>query len=181
MLMQMPPRFLPPRARRIGSDALPAICPIMSVAFRRESDEEHLEPRFELPIPPGPNLVTARGLALIEAKMAEFEARLAETLSEEERKAVLRDARYWRARAASAQLAPVPSGEIVAIGTRVTFEREGVSRSITIVGHDESDPATDRIAFTAPLVRAMLGCEVGDEVDLPGSGTATVEALLPSD
>ena len=37
----------------------------MSVAFRRESDEEHLEPKFEIPIPPGPNLVTARGLALI--------------------------------------------------------------------------------------------------------------------
>ena len=149
----------------------------MSVAFRRESDEEHLEPRFELPIPPGPNLVTARGLALIEVKMAEFEARLAETLSEEERKAVLRDARYWRARAASAQRAPVPSGEKVAIGTRVTFEREGVSRTITIVGHDESDPATDRIAFTAPLVRAMLGCEVGDEVDLPGGGTMTIDAV----
>ena len=149
----------------------------MSVAFRRESDEEHLEPRFELPIPPGPNLVTARGLALIEAKMAEFEARLAETLSEEERKAVLRDARYWRARAASAQLAPLPSSEIVAIGTRVTFERDGVSRTITIVGHDESDPATDRIAFTAPLVRAMLGCEVGDEVDLPGGGTMTIDAV----
>ncbi len=33
----------------------------MSVAFRRESDEEHKEPRFELPIPPGPNLVTERG------------------------------------------------------------------------------------------------------------------------
>jgi len=40
----------------------------MSVAFRRESDEEHLEPKFELPLPPGPNLVTARGLALIEAR-----------------------------------------------------------------------------------------------------------------
>ena len=37
----------------------------MSVAFRRESDEEHLEPKFELPIPPGPNLVTERGLALV--------------------------------------------------------------------------------------------------------------------
>jgi len=30
----------------------------MSVAFRRESDEEHLEPKFELPVPPGPNFVT---------------------------------------------------------------------------------------------------------------------------
>ena len=145
----------------------------MSVAFRRESDEEHLEPKFELPIPPGPNLVTARGLALIEAKVAELELRLAEPLPEEERKAVLRDARYWRARAASAQLAPVPSGEVVAIGTRVTFTRDGVTRTITVVGHDESDPATDRIAFTAPLVRAMLGCGVGDEVEAPGGGAVT--------
>ena len=40
----------------------------MSVAFRRDSDEEHLEPKFELPIPSGPNLVTARGLALIGAR-----------------------------------------------------------------------------------------------------------------
>jgi hypothetical protein len=46
----------------------------MSVAFRREGDEEHKEPRFELPIPPGPNWVTARGLALIAAKVAELEA-----------------------------------------------------------------------------------------------------------
>ena len=29
----------------------------MSVAFRRDSDEEHKEPRFELPIPVGPNLL----------------------------------------------------------------------------------------------------------------------------
>ena len=34
----------------------------MSVAFRRESDEEHKEPRFEIPIPVGPNLVTPAGL-----------------------------------------------------------------------------------------------------------------------
>ena len=45
----------------------------MSVAFRRESDEEHLEPKFELPIPPGPNLVTDRGFALIQARHDESE------------------------------------------------------------------------------------------------------------
>ncbi|HWU96102.1 MAG TPA: nucleoside-diphosphate kinase, partial [Sphingomonas sp.] len=49
----------------------------MSVAFRRESDEEHKEPKFELPLPPGPNMVTARGLALIEAKVAGLEAAIA--------------------------------------------------------------------------------------------------------
>ena len=71
----------------------------MSVAFRREGDDEHKEPRFELPIPPGPNLVTASGLAQIEAHVAELEA-LAKP-SEEQR----RDLRYWRRRLATAQLA----------------------------------------------------------------------------
>lgn len=152
----------------------------MSVAFRRESDEEHLEPKFELPIPPGPNLVTPRGLALIEARVAELENRLAEPLSEEERKAVLRDARYWRARQASAQVMAAPVGGEVAIGTRVTFERDGRSRTIEIVGHDESDPATGRIGFTAPLVRAMLGSEAGDEVELADGQTITILAIAPA-
>jgi len=138
----------------------------MSVAFRRESDEEHLEPKFELPIPPGPNLVTARGLGLIEARVLELEALLAGELGEDERKAVLRDARYWRQRQASAQLAPVASGERVAVGTRVTYQRNGQQRTVEIVGHDESEPAASRVAFTAPLVRAMLGAEVDDEVEV---------------
>jgi transcription elongation GreA/GreB family factor len=152
----------------------------MSVAFRRESDEEHLEPKFELPIPPGPNLVTARGLAVIEGRVAELDTRLASPLPEEERKAVLRDARYWRARQASAQLAPLPSGEKVAIGVRVTYRHDDRSRTIEIVGHDESDPATGRVGFTAPLVRAMLGSEVGDEIDLPDGRTLAILAVAPA-
>ena len=149
----------------------------MSVAFRRESDEEHLEPKFELPIPPGPNLVTVRGLRLIEARVAELEAVLAGELGEEERKAVLRDARYWRQRQASAQLAPTPSGERVAVGTRVTYERDGQQRTVEIVGHDESEPAAKRVAFTAPLVRAMLGAEVDDEVELADGAVVTVVGI----
>ena len=152
----------------------------MSVAFRRESDEEHLEPKFELPVPPGANLVTPRGLALIEARVAELEAVLAESMEEEARKKVQRDARYWHSRRATAQVAPVPSGEEVAIGTRVTYERDGVARTIEIVGHDESDPDTARIAFTAPLVRAMLGSVEGDEVTFAGGQTIIVRAIEPA-
>jgi transcription elongation GreA/GreB family factor len=141
----------------------------MSVAFRRESDEEHLEPRFELPIPPGPNLVTRRGLDQIQARNQELEAMLERPLSDEERKTVLRDVRYWRQRQASAQLAPIPDGDRVAFGTRVTFVRHGQARTLDLVGHDESEPAADRIAFTAPLARALIGAEVGDEVDFAGA------------
>ena len=141
----------------------------MSVAFRREGDEEHLEPRFALPIPPGPNLVTPRGFALIKARHDALEAELAGELSDEERKRVLRDAVYWRSRLTSAQVAPEPSGEEAAIGTRVTIERGGRQQVLHIVGHDESEPAARRIAFTSPLGRALLGNGPGDDVEVPGS------------
>ena len=142
----------------------------MSVAFRREQDDEHLEPKFELPIPPGPNLVTARGFALIEARLAEVEARLVPELTEDERKAVLRDARYWRHQLTSAQVVPVPNGETVAIGTIVTIEQDGKPRIIEIVGHDEADPQAGKLVFSAPLARALIGAEVGEEVEFPAPG-----------
>jgi transcription elongation GreA/GreB family factor len=149
----------------------------MSVAFRRESDDEHLEPKYEVPIPPGPNLVTERGLAEIEARIAALDAQLAEPMEDEARKKVQRDSRYWLNRRATAQLVPTPDGEEVAVGTRVTYTRDGDTRTILIVGHDESDPDTNRIAFTAPLVRAMLGSVEGDEVTLEGGQTLTIEAI----
>lgn len=155
----------------------------MSVAFRRDSDEEHLEPKFELPIPSGPNLVTKRGYALIEARHDAIEAKLATDLTEDERKKVLRDARYWRHQLTSAQIAQIPDGKTVAFGTRVTFVRDGTTQSLAIVGHDERYPASGRIAFTAPLARALIGAEVGDEVDFAGTAEAitvdAVELILP--
>jgi transcription elongation GreA/GreB family factor len=151
----------------------------MSVAFRRDIDEEHLEPRFELPIPPGPNMVTPRGYALIEERVAELDAALASELSDDDRKAVLRDARYWRSRLTSAQVAPAPSGNTVAIGTRVTIDRNGAARTFEIVGHDESDPGSDRISFGSPLARALIGAEIGQTCELPNSDEPiTVTAIV---
>ena len=141
----------------------------MSVAFRRDSDEEHLEPKFELPIPPGPNLVTPRGLARIEARNVELEASVA-AATPEQLPPLQRDLRYWRNRLATAQLAPPASGDVVALGTSVTISQEGKIRTLAIVGHDESDPAAGRIAFTAPLAQALIGSEVGEEVEAPGPG-----------
>lgn len=149
----------------------------MSVAFRRDSDEEHLEPKFELPIAPGPNLVTARGLAQIEARNAQLEAAIAASLPEQ-LAALHREQRYWRQRLATAQIAPGANGDIVAFGTAVTIEQDGMTRTLAIVGHDESDPAASRIAFTAPLARALIGSEVGEEVVPPGpGGTITVVTI----
>lgn len=144
----------------------------MSVAFRRDGDEEHLEPRFELPIPPGPNLVTARGLALTREKVVQLEAALARLDDEEAIKAARRELRYWRTRLASAQLVDAPDGSCVAFGCQVTFRMNGKARTIAVVGDDEADPAEDRLAFSAPLVRAMMEAEAGERVDFAGRSEA---------
>lgn len=93
----------------------------MSVAFRRDSDEEHREPRFELPIPPGPNLVTPHGLAMIESRVAALEAGMAEAGDEAELAVAKRELRYWRTRLATAQLQPPPPDDQAGFGSRVAF------------------------------------------------------------
>lgn len=153
----------------------------MSVAFRRESDEEHKEPRFELPIPAGANLVTPRGLALIEARVAALAGELRETPDEAARTALARDLRYWQTRRVTAEVAPVPSGDEVAFGVRVTFRLAGATRTAQLVGHDEAEPATGRIAFTAPLARAMAGAMAGETVAFAGRDDAIeVLAIAPA-
>lgn len=141
----------------------------MSVAFRREGDDEHLEPKFEIPIPPGPNLVTARGKALIDGKVAALQAEIAAveiTGSAPERiEALRRDLRYWQTRQVTAEVVPAPSGATVEIGTTVMFRQNGKPRQLTIVGDDEADPAAGRVSFASPLARALMGAEVGELLD----------------
>jgi transcription elongation GreA/GreB family factor len=144
----------------------------VSVAFRRESDDEHMEPKFELPLPPGPNLVTARGLALIETQVAEREAVVSDMPEGDERKRLMRELRYWRTRQATAQLMRPPSEDEVAFGSRVGFRLNGQNRQIDIVGDDEAEPAEGRLAFSAPLARAMMGAYAGERVDFAGKPEA---------
>jgi transcription elongation GreA/GreB family factor len=144
----------------------------VSVAFRRDSDEEVKEPKFELPLPSGPNLVTARGLAAIEAKVAELEDVDAPALSEGDRAEHLRTLRYWRTRLATAQPAPLPPAGEVAFGSRVIFTLGGETRTIDIVGDDEAEPAAGRIAFSAPLARVLIGGYAGERIDFGGKAEA---------
>lgn len=144
----------------------------MSVAFRRESDEEHLEPKFEIPIPSGPNLVTARGLTLTQQKVAELET-LVPTLPEGQAlDSAKRELRYWRTRQATAQLAPVPDGATVEFGCTVTFALGGKERRLTIVGDDEANPTEGLISFSAPLARAMMHAEPEELVPYNGKPDA---------
>lgn len=151
----------------------------MSVAFRRESDDEHLEPAFEIPIPPGPNLVTTRGAALIAQKLAEAEAALEGVSDEAELKKLRRTLRYWSTRQATAELTTPPADGTVGFGCTVRFALNGKAKSITIVGDDEADPAGGLIAWSAPLARAMMGAEGGELVDFNGKAEA-IEVIAVS-
>ena len=144
----------------------------MSVAFRREGDDEHMEPKFELPIPPGPNWVTARGLRLTRERLDALEAVDAGAMDEDAGKKHKRVVRYWRTRLSTAELRPVPNGETVAFGCRVTYRLNGREKTVALVGDDEADPAEGRISFSSPLARAMMGAEVGERVDFAGRDEA---------
>lgn len=150
----------------------------MSVAFRRESDDEHKEPRFELPLPPGPNLVTARGRRLIEAKVAELEAAIAAAEGEAV-EPLRREHRYWVTRMTTAEIAPPPAEGEAGIGSRVRIRLAGRERTIDIVGADEADPTTDRIGFAAPLANALLGAIAGEHLDFNGKPEA-IEVIAVS-
>lgn len=145
----------------------------MSVAFRRESDEEHKEPKFEIPLPAGPNLVTARGRALVDAKVVEIEAALA-AAGDDTREELKRELRYWHTRQTTAEVAPTPEDGVVGIGSRVTVRMNEAKRRLEIVGADEADPATGRVGFQAPLAQALMGAEVGEVVEFNGG---TIEVL----
>ena len=140
----------------------------MSVAFRRESDDEHMEPAFEWPIPVGPNLVTPRGLRLLGEEAARLADAIAGATEEEARKKLRRRQRYVHTRQSTAEVQPAPAADVVGIGSRVIFALNGAERTLTIVGHDEADPAQGTIAFSAPIARALMGAEVGETLESQG-------------
>ncbi|SNT00169.1 Transcription elongation factor, GreA/GreB family [Sphingopyxis indica] len=141
---------------------------IVSVAFRRESDDEHMEPVFEWPIPPGANLVTPRGLRLLGEELAALEAAIAAEADVEARKKLQRRQRYVATRHATAEVQAAPENGVVGVGSAVRYALNGAERAATIVGHDEADPAAGLIAFTAPLGRALMRAEAGDMVAFQG-------------
>ena len=145
----------------------------MSRAFVKE-DRPDTEPLPDLPISPHPNYVTPRGLAGLRGRLEAARAELARLKAREDRldrlpeKAAERDIRYLEARLASAiPIDPItqPKDE-VAFGARVTVaDEEGSETVYEIVGEDEADASTGRIAPQSPLARALLGAHVGDMVE----------------
>jgi transcription elongation GreA/GreB family factor len=144
----------------------------VSRAFVKEDDQAGAAPLPDRPISPQRNLVTRRGLRVIEHKIAQYQGDLARASAAADREAIgraSRELRYWSARRGTAEVVePDPATGRVVFGTLVTVRREdGTETSLRIVGEDEADPAAGRIAWTAPVARALLGGAPGDIRALP--------------
>lgn len=140
----------------------------MSRAFVKEDDGSRPEVLPELPVSRAPNLVTARGLRQIEARIAELETALAAGPDEAATARLRCDLRYWNLRHATARpTAPDPDDPAVQFGSRVSYRGDDdETRTVVITGEDEADPAEGRIAWTAPVARALTGAEPGGSVTL---------------
>jgi transcription elongation factor GreA len=66
----------------------------------------------------------------------------------------------------------------IALGSRVRFEIDGVTGSLTIVGSAESDPAAGLISAASPVGRALLGRRLGDDVVVRTPGAEVTYRIL---
>lgn len=146
------------------------------------------------PLPEGAvNFVTARGLSLLESELVTLEAER-ERLKKGDKHSPdrIRDLTVVRgkitdlqSRLNSARLVDVqdqPQNE-VRFGATVTVKtihggKIGTKRTFTIVGVDESDLSTMRVAHVAPIARTLLGLKVGESAEqLMGGKKETLEVV----
>lgn len=143
----------------------------MSKAFTSEETEESpvlIPPRA--PLPEGAvNYVTPEGLRALQAELEMLKQRRAQFGAEAKREVQLVNGQLAQleARLSSATVVDPRSQphDEVRFGAMVTVEGEkGEARTYQLVGVDEADARQNKIAFTAPLARALLGKRVADTV-----------------
>lgn len=154
----------------------------MSKAFTKEAEGGDVYDDLpDRPVSPH-NLVTPKGLELIEAELARLHEEHA-AAQEADDKALMakinRDLRYWTSRRATAQVAAPPrDAKEVRFGSTVTILREdGRRQTYRIVGEDEADPALGTLSYVSPVAQALMGKEVGDVVQ---AGVAEAQIVVIS-
>jgi transcription elongation factor GreB len=155
----------------------------MSRGFTKEDDAQTppiIPPRAALPAG-SPNYVTPQGLEQLRAELTALEAERAVAEANHDN-ATDRTHRlsYFNGRLAllterlgSAKVVD-PRGQPakeVRFGATVTLRtvsggKAGFERKFTIVGVDEADIAQGKVAFVAPIARAVLGAKLGKTVKL---------------
>lgn len=146
----------------------------MSRGFVKEDDLEHAGTDVpERPISAQPNYVTTNGYALLQAESQKLdfarralEANKDEPSSLDKLAIINRDLRYISARLESAIVTkPDISASQALFGATVTVEdEEGEQHSYEIVGEDEADIKANKVSWTSPLAKALIGHKIGESV-----------------
>jgi transcription elongation factor GreB len=165
----------------------------MSRGFVKEDDSQQppiIPPRAALP-PNTPNYVTPRGLEQLREELAALEAERSQAEANRDNdtdrtrqlsllngKLSLLNARIASARVVDPRQQPadeVRFGATVKLLTR-SGAKPGTERQFTIVGVDEASMAESKVAFVAPIARAIQGARLGQQVALQlGGKMETVE------
>ena len=152
----------------------------MSKAFTKEPETGDVYDDLpDRPVSPH-NLVTPKGLELIEAELARLhlEHTAAQEANDRARLAKTnRDLRYWTSRRATAQvMEPPKDAKEVHFGSTVTILREdGRRQTYRIVGEDEADPSAGTLSYVSPVAQALMGKQVGDVVEAGAAEAEIVE------
>jgi transcription elongation factor GreB len=142
----------------------------VSKAFTKDDGPTAAEvPRHRPPLPVGvPNYVTPRGLRALRDELA---ALVPIPQGPDHQALAARRAELEQRITTAVLVRPPADLEEIRFGAAVTVrDEDGTIRLISIVGVDESDPATGLVAFVAPLARALLGHRVGDAVTVRAPG-----------
>ena len=146
----------------------------MSSAFTKDSDDGGALPEpGERHVSEHRNLVTERGLALIEAEIAALRDEMAKAEREGEREKIAlaaRDLRYWTARRETAEVSvPEAGSDLVRFGMAVTLRDDAdTDHTWRIVGEDEADAKRGAISHVSPMALALFGKRPPEIVSVNG-------------
>jgi transcription elongation GreA/GreB family factor len=152
----------------------------MSKAFTKEPETGDVYDDLpDRPVSPH-NLVTPKGLEMIEAELARLHLEHAAAQEANDRALLAktnRDLRYWTSRRATAQvMEPPKDAKEVHFGSTVTILREdGRRQTYRIVGEDEADPPAGTLSYVSPVAQALMGKQVGDVVEAGAAEAEIVE------
>lgn len=161
----------------------------MSRAFVKEDDQEEapfITPRAPLP-EAETNYVTPAGKqALLDEKAAleqeKYKVKSIEKEADRRRElaTINGQMRLLEGRINSARvLAPEKQAkDQVRFGARVKFKMNGKVQAFQIVGVDEADVKKEKIAFTAPIAKTLIGKKTGEKVDFQlGNESRSLEIM----
>jgi transcription elongation GreA/GreB family factor len=152
----------------------------MSKAFTKEPETGDVYDDLpDRPVSPH-NLVTPKGLEMIEAELARLHLEHAAAQEANDRALLAktnRDLRYWTSRRATAQvMEPPKDAKEVHFGSTVTILREdGRRQTYRIVGEDEANPSAGTLSYVSPVAQALMGKQVGDVVEAGAAEAEIVE------